>query len=35
MSALSGIWKKNLKIRKVKDWEHMDNAFGRGASLKK
>lgn len=35
MSALSAIWKKNLKIRKVRDWEHMDNAFGRGASLKK
>ena len=35
MSALSAIWKKNLKIRKVKDWEHMDNAFGRGASKKK
>ncbi len=32
MSALNGIWKKNLKIRKNKDWEHMDNAFGRGAS---
>lgn len=35
MSALSAIWKKNLKIRKVRDWEHMDNAFGRGASKKK
>lgn len=32
MSALSAIWKKNLKIRKNRDWEHMDNAFGRGAS---
>jgi UDPglucose 6-dehydrogenase len=32
MSALNGIWEKNLKIRKNKDWEHMDNAFGRGAS---
>ena len=35
MSALSAIWKKNLKIRKVRDWEHMDNAFGRGASKNK
>lgn len=34
MSALAGIWKKNLKIRKNRDWEHMDNAFGRGASKK-
>jgi UDPglucose 6-dehydrogenase len=34
MSALNGIWEKNLKIRKNKDWEHMDNAFGRGASDK-
>lgn len=34
MSALDAIWKKNLKIRKVRDWEHMDNAFGRGASNK-
>lgn len=34
MSALSAIWKKNLKIRKSRDWEHMDNAFGRGASMK-
>ncbi|AKM83180.1 hypothetical protein A2422_00525 [Candidatus Woesebacteria bacterium RIFOXYC1_FULL_31_51] len=34
MSALDAIWKKNLKIRKVRDWEHMDNAFGRGASKK-
>jgi len=32
MSVLRSIWKKNLKIRKVRDWEHMDNAFGRGAS---
>lgn len=32
MSALDAIWKKNLKIRKNKDWEKMDNAFGRGAS---
>lgn len=32
MSALNAIWEKNLKIRKVRDWEHMDNAFGRGAS---
>ena len=35
MSALDAIWKKNLKIRKVRDWEHMDNAFGRGASKNK
>lgn len=35
MSALAAIWKKNLKIRKNRDWEHMDNAFGRGASVKK
>lgn len=35
MSALEAIWKKNLKIRKNKDWEKMDNAFGRGASKKK
>lgn len=34
MSALNGIWQKNLKIRKNRDWEHMDNAFGRGASKK-
>jgi len=32
MSALNAIWEKNLKIRKNRDWEHMDNAFGRGAS---
>lgn len=32
VSALNAIWKKNLKIRKKKDWEQMDNAFGRGAS---
>jgi len=32
MSALEGIWKKNTKIRKKKDWEKRDNAFGRGAS---
>lgn len=35
MSALSAIWKKNIKIRKSRDWEHMDNAFGRGASNSK
>ena len=35
MSALNAIWKKNLKIRKNKDWEKMDNAFGNGASKKK
>jgi UDPglucose 6-dehydrogenase len=34
MSALTAIWDKNMKIRKVRDWEHMDNAFGRGASKK-
>lgn len=34
MSALTAVWEKNLKIRKNKDWEHMDNAFGRGASKK-
>ena len=27
MSALSGIWEKNLKIRKNRDWEHMTSAF--------
>ena len=32
MSALEAIWEKNLKIRKNRDWEKMDNAFGRGAS---
>lgn len=31
MSVLEAVWKKNLKIRKVRDWEGMDNAFGRGA----
>lgn len=35
MSALNAIWEKNLKIRKNRDWEHMDNAFGRGASSNK
>lgn len=34
MSALEAIWKKNLKIRKVRDWEKMNNAFGIGASKK-
>ncbi|OGM25695.1 hypothetical protein A2962_03950 [Candidatus Woesebacteria bacterium RIFCSPLOWO2_01_FULL_39_61] len=34
VSALDAIWKKNLKIRKQRDWEKMDNAFGRGASKK-
>ena len=34
MSALDAIWRKNLKIRKNRDWEHMDSAFGRGASKK-
>lgn len=33
-SALNAVWEKNLKIRKVKDWEEMDNAFGRGSSKK-
>jgi UDPglucose 6-dehydrogenase len=27
MSALSAIWRKNLKIRKNRDWEHMSSAF--------
>lgn len=27
MSALSAIWKKNIKIRKNRDWEHMTSAF--------
>lgn len=35
MSALNAIWEKNLRIRKNRDWEHMDNAFGRGASSNK
>ncbi len=35
MSALSAIWEKNLKIRKKRDWEKMDNAFGNGSSKKK
>lgn len=35
MSALEAVWKKNLKIRKVKEWEKMDNAFGIGASENK
>lgn len=34
MSALEAIWEKNLKIRKHRDWEKMDNAFGIGASEK-
>lgn len=34
MSALEAVWKKNLKIRKNRDWEKMDNAFGIGASKK-
>lgn len=28
MSALGAIWKKNLKIRKNRDWEKMESAFG-------
>jgi UDPglucose 6-dehydrogenase len=35
VSALEAVWKKNLKIRKNRDWEKRDNAFGRGASKKK
>ena len=35
MSVLDAVWKKNLKIRKYRDWEKKDNAFGRGASKKK
>jgi UDP-glucose 6-dehydrogenase len=27
MSALGAIWKKNLKIRKNRDWEEMSQAF--------
>jgi UDPglucose 6-dehydrogenase len=34
MSVLDAVWKKNLRIRKVRDWEKKDNAFGRGASKK-
>lgn len=29
MSALEGIWKKNLKIRKNRDWEKMPQAFNK------
>lgn len=32
VSALRAIWKKNLKVRKNRDWEKMENAFGRGVS---
>ena len=32
MSAFNAIWEKNLKIRKNRDWEKMDSAFGRRAS---
>ena len=35
MSALEAIWEKNLKLRSIREWEKMDNAFGRGASKKK
>jgi UDPglucose 6-dehydrogenase len=35
MSVLDAVWKKNLKIRKHRDWETKDNAFGRGASKKR
>lgn len=31
MSAFEAIWRKNLKIRKHRDWEKMENAFGRGS----
>lgn len=34
MSTFDAVWKKNLKIRKHRDWEKKDNAFGRGASKK-
>lgn len=34
VSALESIWKKNLRVRKNRDWEKMDNAFGIGASKK-
>ncbi|WKZ25441.1 MAG: hypothetical protein QY322_03580 [bacterium] len=27
MSALQAIWDKNIKIRKIRDWEHMPQAF--------
>lgn len=27
MSALEAIWKKNLKVRKNREWEHMTSAF--------
>ena len=27
MSALEAVWKKNLKVRKNRDWEHMSSAF--------
>ncbi len=29
MSVLEAVWNKNLKIRKHRDWEKMENAFGR------
>ena len=32
VAALEAIWEKNLKIRKNRDWEKMDNAFGKDAS---
>lgn len=35
MSALEAIWKKNLKIRKHRDWEEKENAFGRGVGKKR
>lgn len=27
MSALEAVWKKNLKLRKNRDWEHMSSSF--------
>lgn len=35
MSVLEEIWKKNLKVRKVREWEKMENAFGRDSGKKK
>ncbi len=31
MSVLSAVWEQNLKVRKNRDWEEKENAFGRGA----
>jgi UDPglucose 6-dehydrogenase len=30
MSVLNEVWKKNIKIRKDRDWEEMPQAFKRG-----